>query len=218
MEAEKKLLLEQLEKANHSAQSLVSSSQVTELQQENDLMLQQLHQVQEELEHYFLRHQELQQNQNTKATNVVDDPWGKHLPQELVVDMRQDIAGSNWYPAESDGRWAGPATLSTLQMPPVQPGNYVLELDIVDAMSLAIVNGLVVEALSQTLPVEVTYPMYQGEYPLICKVQLKVPEPEAREAWLVNLRFAQTASPAASGSDDMRNLTAQLRTVKLIKQ
>jgi hypothetical protein len=208
----------QAQLAQASAQASQASLEGTELKQENDLLLLQLHQVQEELEHYFLRHQELEKSQNSKAVSFVTDFWRMHQPQELVISMQQNIAGSNWYPAESDGRWAGPATLSTLQMPPVQPGNYTLDLDIVDAMNLDIVNSLVVEALGQTMPVEVFYPLYKGEYPLICKVQLRVSDSATQQAWLLNLRFTQAVCPADNGSDDMRNLSIRLRTLKLVKQ
>jgi len=176
--------------------------------------------VQEELEHYFLRYQEIERQQQSKATGFVADFWRMHQPQELVIDMQQDITGNNWYPAESDGRWAGPAALSTLQMPPLQAGNYTLELDIVDAMSLAIVNNLVVEALGQTPPVEVFYPLYQGEYPLICKVPLTLSQAAAQQPWSINLRFHQLVCPADTGADanDRRNLSMRLRSVKLVKQ
>ncbi len=194
------------------------SAHTGELAQENELLLLQLHQVQEELEHYFLRAQELEQGQKSKATGFVADFWRMHQPTELVINMLHDIAGSNWYPAESDGRWAGPATFSTLQMPPVQPGNYTLEIDIVDAMDLGLVSALVVEALGQTQPVEVFYPLYQGEYPLICKVPLSMSQSAAERPWDIGLRFAKTVSPADSGSDDRRNLTVRLRSVKLVKQ
>ena len=226
LQAEKTNLHHQLEQlqaqlkqaTTASAQANQASLEVTELKQENELLLLQLHQVQEELEHYFLRHQELEKSQNSKAVGFVTDFWRMHQPQELVISMQQNIAGSNWYPAESDGRWAGPATLSTLQMPPVQPGNYTLELDIVDAMNLDIVNSLVVEALGQTMPVEVFYPLYKGEYPLICKVQLRVSDSATQQAWPLNLRFSQTVCPADNGFDDMRNLSVRLRTLKLVKQ
>lgn len=195
-----------------------TSAEVTELKQENELLLLQLHQVQEELEHYFLRNQELEKTQQAKATGFVTDFWRRHQPQELLLDMRQDITGNNWYPAEIDGCWAGPGTLSTLQLPPLQPGLYAIELDIVDAMNLAIVNELMVEALGQSLPVEVSYPLYKGDYPLICRVQLSVPFDAVPQPWSIGLRFPQTVSPAASGSDDQRQLAIRLRTVRLSKQ
>jgi len=211
----------QVAQAAQAAQASAKvSEETTELKQENELLLLQLHQVQEELEHYFLRYQEIERQQQSKATGFVADFWRMHQPQELVIDMQQDVTGNNWYPAESDGRWAGPAALSTLQMPPLQAGNYTLELDIVDAMSLAIVNNLVVEALGQTPPVEVFYPLYQGEYPLICKVPLTLSQAAAQQPWSINLRFHQLVCPADTGADanDRRNLSMRLRSVKLVKQ
>jgi len=210
----------QAQVAQAAQASAKASTEATELKQENELLLLQLHQVQEELEHYFLRYQEIERQQQSKATGFVADFWRMHQPQELVIDMQQDITGNNWYPAESDGRWAGPAALSTLQMPPLQAGNYTLELDIVDAMSLAIVNNLVVEALGQTPPVEVFYPLYQGEYPLICKVPLTLSQAAAQQPWSINLRFHQLVCPADTGADanDRRNLSMRLRSVKLVKQ
>ena len=211
----------QVAQAAQAAQASAKvSEETTELKQENELLLLQLHQVQEELEHYFLRYQEIERQQQSKATGFVADFWRMHQPQELVIDMQQDVTGNNWYPAESDGRWAGPAALSTLQMPPLQAGNYTLELDIVDAMSLAIVNNLVVEALGQTPPVEVFYPLYQGEYPLICKVPLTLSQAAAQQPWSINLRFHQLVCPADTGADanDRRKLSVRMRSVKLVKQ
>lgn len=195
------------------------SAQLAELTQENELLLLQLHQVQEELEHYFLRNQELEKTPVSKASSFTAEFWRTHQPQTIVVDMRQDIAGSNWYDAESDGRWAGPTNNSTLQMPPLQTGSYVLELDIVDAMHLDIVNTLQIEALGKTRPVEVSYPLYQGEFPLICSVNLSLDTNENMQPWTLGLRFNQLISPADTGaSDDHRLLALRLRTLRLIKQ
>ena len=103
-------------------------------------------------------------------------------------------------------------------MPPLQAGAYTLELDIVDAMHLGIVKGMVVEAFNQTHPVEVSYPLYKGEYPLVCKVPISISANMAAEPWLIGLRFSQLMSPGDNGSDDKRNLAIRLRTLRLVKQ
>ena len=192
----------------------------TGLRQESEHLLLQLHEVQQELEEYFLLYQQAKSESDLKikTTGLSTDFWLRHQPQELVIDLLQDIAGSNWYPPESEGRWAGPATLSTLQMPPLQAGDYTLELDIVDAMHLGIVKGMVVEAFNQTHPVEVSYPLYKGEYPLVCKVPISISANMAVEPWLIGLRFSQLMSPGNNGSDDKRNLAIRLRTLRLMKQ
>jgi hypothetical protein len=194
--------------------------QNTWLKQEGEQLLLQLHEVQQELEQYFLLYEQAKSDSDVKTntTGLSTDFWLKHQPKELVINLQQDIAGSNWYPPEPQGRWAGPATLSTLQMPPLQAGDYLLELDIVDAMNLGIVNGLVIEAFNQAHPVEVSYPLYKGEYPLICKVPICIALNAAAEPWLIVLRFPQMVSPGDSGADDKRHLAIRLRTLRLVKQ
>ena len=198
-------------------QSTKDTSQSAELQEENELLLLQLHQVQEELEHYFLRYQELEKQQQAKATGFVTDFWRMHQPEELRIDMRQEVAGNNWYPAEADGSWAGPATVSTIQMPPLQPGDYTLEMDVVDSMDVDIVRGMRIEALDQSLPVQVELPLTGHLYPLICKAQICIAPETATEPWQINLRFPRMVSPAESGSDDQRHLAMRLRTLRVIK-
>ena len=208
-------LEEQLNEVNKSSQT---KSELADLRKENELVQLQLHQVQGELAHYFLRYQELDKARHAKATGFVVDFWRMHQPQQLVVNMKRDIVGSNWYPTESDGRWAGPNLISTLQMPPIQPGNYMLELDIVDAMSLTIVDKLLVEALGQTTPVAVFYIRKRGKYPVICKVPLTIPQSTAQQPWEIGLRFIETVSPSDKGADDRRNLSIRLSTLRLTIQ
>jgi hypothetical protein len=140
-----------------------------------------------------------------------------HQPEELRIDMRQEVAGNNWYPAEADGRWAGPTAVSTIQMPPLQPGDYTLEMDIVDAMDAEIVSGMHIEALGQSLPVQVELPLTGHLYPLSCKAQICIAPETAAEPWPINLRFPRMVSPAESGSDDQRHLALRLRTLRVTK-
>ena len=217
--------LEQLDSLTKENITLTQSNdKVTEvnswLKQESEQLLLQLHEVQQELEQYYLLHQQVKNESDlkTKTAGFSTDFWRRHQPQELVIDLQHDIAGSNWYPFETEGRWAGPAMLSTLQIPPLQTGDYILELDIVDAMNLGIVNGLVIEAFNQAHPVEVSYPLYKGEYPLVCKVPISIAPNVAAEPWLIGLRFPQLVSPGDSGSDDKRNLAIRLRSLRLVKQ
>lgn len=191
--------------------------QARTLQEENEYLMEQLHQVQGELEHYFLRYQAHENAAALPVAGFVSDFWRIHQPQELQIDMRRNISGSNWYPPEPDGRWAGPATFSTLHMPPMQPGNYTLELDIVDAMNLDLVRNMTVEAWGKTKPVEVLFPLYQGEYPLVCQVPLSIPNSQIEQPWEIGLRFTHVVCPADSGSDDRRNMTMRLRSIKLVQ-
>lgn len=85
-----------------------------ELEQENELLLLQLHQVQEELEHYFLLYQESQAKQEEQGVQVQSDSRVKLFMSELST-------GVNWYPVEEVEeeklRWSGPGTRATIMLP-----------------------------------------------------------------------------------------------------
>ena len=103
----------------------IPSNKQAELTQENELLMLQLHQVQEELEHYFLQWQELSDKGVASAeetTAFINRFWCKHQPSEVVIDFRDEIEGDNWYDAEPDGRWAGPGKVSTVETACVAQG------------------------------------------------------------------------------------------------
>ena len=199
-------IYQELEK-RHRAIAEVSVD-ANELKQENELMLLQLHQVQEELEHYFLRCRQLEEQQNF---------WRIHPPEVLRVDMRQDVTGVNWYPAEVDGRWAGPTTYSTVQMPPLHAGEYMIELEVVDAMDADIVSNMQIEAFGQSLAVQFDGPLSENLYPVTGRTQTFIAEKTNSDPWLLGMRFTHLVSPADSGADDRRNLAIRLRTLRLIR-
>ncbi len=199
------------------ADSTRAKAQLADRDQESELLLLQLHQVQEELEHYFLLYQELQQRQQSKASGFVTDFWRTHQPAELCVDLRQGVVGSNWYHAEVDGCWAGPALISTVQLPPLQAGNYTLALDVVDAMHHDIVQNMELEALGQVARFDMEYQTPDADYPLVCRAQLCIAPDTPPEPWHINLRFTHVVSPAASEGDDHRRLAIRLQTLRLIK-
>lgn len=193
------------------------AAQLADHQRESELLLLQLHQVQEELEHYFLLYQELQQQQQSNANGFVSDFWRMHQPAEVCVDMRRGVVGSNWYYAEADGCWAGPALVSSVQMPPLQPGIYTLALDVVDAMHRDIVQNMLLEALGQSVHFEIEPLTAEADYPLVCKAQLCIAPDTQPAPWHINLRFTHLVSPAESGADDNRHLAVRLQTLRLRK-
>ncbi|HEB69124.1 MAG TPA: hypothetical protein ENI88_05825 [Desulfobulbus sp.] len=85
-----------------------------ELEQENELLLLQLHQVQEELEHYFLLYQKSQRHQEEQAASVQQDGRMKLQMSELALR-------ENWYEVaeldEEELRWSGPGARATIMLP-----------------------------------------------------------------------------------------------------
>jgi len=196
-----------LELATHRNQ------QVAVVQQQAENMLLQLHEVQLELENCVEHKLAIESQLHSKTNGFVADFWRMHQPAEVMIDMRREITGTNWYGAEDDGRWAGPELLSTLQMPPMQAGNYTLEFDIVEAMHLEIVTGMVVEVMGRAMPVEVVFPIYKGEYPVIAQVHVEVVSNLADQPWDIGLQFPKRVSPAMNGSSDTRHLAIRLRSL-----
>lgn len=195
------------------------AAQLADREHETELILLQLHRVQEELEHYYMLHQKLQrqQQQRSETHGFVTDFWRTHQPVELCVDLRRGVVGSNWYHEEDDGCWAGPALVSSVQMPPLQAGNYTLVLEVVDAMSPGIVQNMVFEALGQSDHFEVESLTPDADYPLVCKAQLSIAPDTPPEPWHISLRFTHVVSPATTGVDDHRHLAIRLQTLRLLK-
>lgn len=194
-------------------QSDPGPQQYRELMQENELLFLQLRQIQEELEHYFLQNQELvKRSQDDSAlTAFAIKFWRRHQPAEIVIDMREEIDGDNWYYAEHDGRWAGPQALSTIRLPALRDGQYELQLDIVDAMEREIIAGMAVSL--NGIPLEIK-PEGEGVIALI-RSRFATSAITKSPVWEFQLQFHKLISPAQRGSDDLRNLAVRLKTLKL---
>jgi hypothetical protein len=130
---------------------------------------------------------------------------------EVLYDLRNAIEGENWYPAESDGRWAGPGLDSTLKVAPFRHACVQMELDIVDAMDndmlremKVTINGCAVDAEQQW-----------NNYPTTVISRFdgnRIPE---STIWSIRFQFPKTMSPSERGSSDRRPLAIRFRGVRL---
>lgn len=185
------------------------------LKQENELLLLQLHQVQEELERYFLQWQELQQ---ARGDGFLSEFWRAHQPEVVTLDLRRPISGEQWYAAEPDGRWTGPATLATLDLPPLQPGKYLLELDVLETLASDILDAAHIEFEGRQHPVTVEYLGGEGVFPAVCSAQLSINGGDGRAPLRMGIALPRTLSPAANGSPDNRELGVRVQQIRLIRQ
>lgn len=217
-EKNKALAAQAKEVANKSTQA-AADSQHTELEQENELLLSQLHQVQEELENYFLKHQkishelkELTQQREAEKLQIplAQHYWNRLHPAEVLIDLRDAVRGSNWYAPEPDGSWAGPAQTSTIQMPALRKGKYDILIDVVDAMDASIIQGLQASLAGQ--PLEFKKEIHDKSAVLRARVDAK--QLPAVHEWTLQLDFPAVVSPAAHGSDDTRQLAMRVKTIK----
>ena len=194
-----------------------TDQRIQELQEENELLLLQLHQVQEELEHYFVEYQKLSQTANDSPCPPSQKTYAPAgFPVETLFDLREEnILGNNWYDLEHDGCWAGPGTESTLTLPAMGRGRYELIFDIVHALDIRIVKDM--QILLNDTPLKLTHKF--GKLPFKrfpCQVRAQIDTGSAQQAaWQLQLRFPKTVSPAEKGSDDLRQLTIRLRAIRV---
>jgi hypothetical protein len=186
------------------------------LTRENELLFLQLNQVQEALDQTAAREaaSELERDRTKTrmrelSTTATDGVTGELA--EVMVDLRRGIEGKNWYSAESDGRWAGPETLSTIRVPAMGQGRYKLEIEVVDAMDPTIVHGMEVSLCGE----RVTLSRSGRSYPMIISGDAAVRSLPGSRAWEVQFRFSGLVSPAAHGSDDKRLLAVRIRSIRL---
>jgi len=139
----------------------VALSKNKQLAAENKLVLAQLHQVQEELEFYFKKTLQLEENANLKPGHPVEKTLASNGPtlfaknvksaQDVTLDFANFINGSGWHNAEDTGRWSGPSTTSTIYVRKLEPTAYKMEVRILDGMSPTMLDKLQIYVGGQEL-------------------------------------------------------------------
>ena len=139
--------------------------------------------------------------------------WRNSQPAEVSYDLRHEIEGENWYPAEADGRWAGLGEVSSIKVLPPGTGQYELQLDVVDAMASEILQDMEVSLNGVSLPLGKDC----EAYPAIFLAQFSTDAIAESSAWEFKFMFPRSESPSQHGSNDSRSLTIRLRALRLRK-
>jgi hypothetical protein len=187
-------------------------SRSTDLMHENELLALQVHQIQEELKYHIAKCEEHEANfrRETAQRQFQERFMRRHLVN-VVIDMRQEVEGENWYYAEHDGRWAGPKEVSSIRMPALGQGNYEGQLDITDSMEPEILRRTEISFNGTALPFSNDW----DTYPALVSFRFTVDDMETSSNWEFQLKFPKLISPALHGSDDRRNLAIKLRSMKV---
>ncbi|WP_162916298.1 hypothetical protein [Cohaesibacter haloalkalitolerans] len=221
--------------AGAARSATAESEQLKDLARENELLQLQLLQLQEELEYYFKKSQsapakaQAKQPAQSKAEAGGKSNNGKETKPKpgVKVDLKQFIDGSNWWNAEADGRWAGPATKSLLRLPALSQGSYRMEIDIVDAMDIEILRGMKIALDGKPIAWKSDAALLgpwasfakafkkKLRYPLTLSALVRIGKDQDGKDLQLTLTFPKTLSPAAKGLDDMRDLAVRVRQVKL---
>ena len=185
------------------------NAKLTGLEKENELLQLQLHQVQEELEHYFLQYQK---------TIKVKPPT--ELLEYFAIDFRQQVDGSNWWHAEHDGRWAGPSLESNIRLPALKTGLYQLNIEIVDLITPDILKKtqFVLDNKQLNLVNQNWFKQLVGlkrRYPIILTTKIELTD--LIDMFELKFKFPKVITPVSKGkgSEDSRYLAIRVRTVEL---
>jgi hypothetical protein len=183
--------------------------------EENELLLLQLHQMQDELAHLNAENQLLHERleQAVQAVPTVEAYSPVYQQSEWHVDMTKAIDGDNWYYAETDGRWAGPQPVSAIRVPPLLEGTYDLALDIVDAKAPDIIDGMEIALNGKPLSLQ------RQREGVVAQVRSRFTTSgmSALPSWEFVFRFPRLISPAEQGSEDTRVLAVRLRSLLLAR-
>jgi hypothetical protein len=217
--------------------------QVTK-EQENELLLLQLHQVQEELEYYFSKFQQLKSPENSNNEHEHSDYDGQNtsnpkqvLGQEhVIIDFRSFVDGAGWHSPEDIGRWAGISNESTVNLPSLEPGKYLLNVKIIDGMDTQIFKGLKLFLdgemvnISKKLMANLTGPLapirrikaelgrIEKPYPVEVSGVFTIPEKTTQEkTHILSFNVTNTVSPADLGEQDTRHLSLCYQLLEIVK-
>ena len=189
------------------------------LQNENEILLQQLHKIQAELKYYFTEYQKF----NSIPTKPSYDLLGiSYNP------CKEPFIGNNWYDAEHDGRWAGPNPISTIDLPVLDfEGNYKINLYIIGSMSEEIINkmklflnGIYLKSVILKEKKRWRINKAINSYPLQVYTRFKKEHiPIADGIWQLELHFPFLLSPSECNLDpqDKRKLAIRLNKIEFIK-
>jgi hypothetical protein len=142
--------------------------------------------------------------------------WLEHFPDDFWVDLRRPLDGENWYPAELDGRWMGPGPVSTLRFPPIPAANFRIELEVVGAVHPSQLDGVSITIAHRTQKL-VAVNESETDFPIVLYADFSMTNLPMADEFTVEVRVAETDSPADYGSDDQRMLGLRLRNIRLLK-
>jgi len=131
----------------------------------------------------------------------------------LEIDMRTEITGGNWWRPESDGRWAGPENESSLLIPALGFGRYVVAINIVDEIDAGIIDEMGFTFNRQAVELN----RESHGLPVSLTAEIEISDEYRFPFWSLKFSFPRLASPAQFGSPDQRMLAIRVKSVRLTR-
>jgi hypothetical protein len=205
-------LASQLSASRASLEASQAPLRSAELAHENEILRHQVLQVQKELDYCVLRCGASESDCRSELKERASkEQFLRHHVTNVVIDMRQEIEGDNWYYVEHDGRWAGPNDVSSIRMPALREGTYKGQIDVADSMAKDILRDM--ELFLNGRPLK--FSKDWDTYPALVLFVIATTKLEDFPNWEFQFRFPKLICPADHGSDDRRNLAIKVRSVKL---
>ncbi len=219
----------ELSKVRDEKAKLVENDEITK--RETELLTLQLQQVQRELEKVF----DDTSRSNGKVekvpkTEAIDNRSAKSA---VTIDLREYVVGSNWHEAEQDGRWTGPGNHTTLQLPDLSPGRYVLQFTIISSLARPIFDGVKVQIDDKDLNCNVKYkanlkglfaPIRRARakiqkkifpYPAEFSARIHITDTQNSNPPTLKISTPETMSPEVFGSGDKRLLGVKISSLTI---
>lgn len=138
----------EIEKLNEDRDTL--QAQMEDQEEHSHLLLTRLHEALSQLDQRAEDHrEEIAAAQQVTGQLQTELETARKLG--YTIDLSGDIAGSNWYDAEKGGRWAGPRTVSTIELPPGLKGLHILNIRVSAGMSTKLLKETSVEYNGATM-------------------------------------------------------------------
>ncbi|EEZ97002.1 hypothetical protein [Legionella longbeachae] len=192
--------LKKIEEIQQQYQEQIKKNE--EQAQENQLLELQLHQIQEELEHYFTKSKQLSVPRISGLA-------------EYVIDFRDEVNGTSWYYAEKMGRWAGPLSISTLKIPSLGAGSFVIELHVNSTLDLNILREMQLNINGKPCTISQDW----KKLPARIHAEFSTSSTDTQQQWELEFKFPKTITPSeVSDSDDERKITICMRSLRVSKK
>ena len=187
-----------------------------ELKTDRDLLELQLLQAQEELQESFRSRSVTQANSLNRERDFLVSFWKNHFPNDLWIDLRQEILGENWYLPEVDGRWTGPGAAATIMLPPLPTGHFHVEIEVVGLVSLLQLQGVLVGVGSERFVADCD--LLSDALPCVLSAECNVAENDISMPWLLCVVVPELICPAEVGIDDQRTLGLRIRCIRITQR
>jgi len=189
-----------------------SQPPVLHITRENEILRLQTQQLQEELEYSLGKLDALESEcRMERHRRALQGAFVRQQVKSVLIDMRQEIDGDNWYDSEQDGRWAGPSERSVLRMPPLREGRYKGQLDVTGWMEPAILDGMKLWINGLALEINIR----SDKNRTIVLFGFTTQDINALPVWEFHFKFPKLVSPANLGSEDQRILAVKLQFIHL---